>query len=76
MKNQTENQLSPGSMTPHQIWLKELVEDTEQLREELGAFLKMRNKPEMIEFRDELTGIIQQLMTLLSQEREEINGEK
>ena len=76
MSKQTENQLSPGSMTPHQIWLKELVEDTEQLREELGTFLKMRNNPEMIEFKDELTGIIQQLMTLLSQEREEINGEE
>jgi hypothetical protein len=63
-------------MTPHQIWLKELAEDTEQLREEFGIFLKMRNNPEMTELRDELTGIIQQLMTLLSQEREEINGEE
>ena len=71
-----KNQSSPGSMTPHQIWLKELSEDTEHLREELGLYLRMKNNPEMAAYRDQLTDIIQQIMTLLHQEREAINLEK
>ena len=63
-------------MNPRQIFLSELAEDSEHLREELGKFLRMKNNPEMAGYQDQLTDIIHQIMTLLNQEREAINSEK
>lgn len=63
-------------MTPRQIWLMEIADDLEHLRRELGTFLRMRGSQEFIEARDLLTDIIQQTMTILSQERELLNNEK
>ena len=74
---QAKSQLLPVSMTPHQIWVSELSEDSEHLRKELGVFLKMRdNINVMPDFRNELTDIIQHIMTILHQERDEVNSEK
>lgn len=77
MKNiQVKNPSLLGSMTPRQIWLMEIADDLEHLRRELGTFLRMRGSQEFIEARDLLTDIIQQTMTILSQERELLNNEK
>lgn len=77
MKNiQVKNPSLLGSMTPRQIWLMEIADDLEHLRQELGTFLRMRGSQEFIEARDLLTDIIQQTMTILSQERELLNNEK
>jgi hypothetical protein len=54
----------------------EIADDLEHLRRELGTFLRMRVSQEFIEARDLLTDIIQQTMTILSQERELLNNEK
>jgi ribosome-binding factor A len=63
-------------MKPRQIFLKELAEDSEHLREELGKFLRMKSSPEMAGYQEQLTDIIHQIMTLLNQEREALNSEK
>jgi len=77
LKNiQVKNPSLLGSMTPRQIWLMEIADDLEHLRRELGTFLRMRGSQEFIEARDLLTDIIQQTMTILSQERELLNNEK
>jgi hypothetical protein len=72
----TENPSLPVRVTTNQIWLMEIADDLEHLRRELGTFLRMRTSPEFIDYRDQLTEIIQQIMTILSQERELLNNEK